>query len=174
MNSKYIHSPYLFVFGVVVLLTISYVFAFKKTITAWQDYQRLSDEINRPSIASQPQYVEREYQQLKLIVNRFTVKPETFRSAVISQISSAAEKNNVAVKTVLAEDTAIVAGHLRLQLLTLNGGYANLLHLLNDLQTQSKAGYIRSVTFKKPVQIIGDKSNNKLVDLQIYIAGIVH
>jgi hypothetical protein len=155
--------------GSIILLLLSYQLAFKKTIAAWQLNKQLKAQIAQASdLNYQPAYLERKNNNLSKIINLYKTDTVSFRSNIISTISSIAEKENVKLSEVPVQDPLFHTDKFIIQKLDFEGGFFALTKVLNQLQATNGIGRLRSLDYIT----IGVKSNSdemrKLV-LEVYL-----
>jgi hypothetical protein len=163
-----IKKEYLLIAGAILLLLLSYQFALKKTIEAWQINKRLKTQLTQAAdLSYQPAYIERKSDNLSLVINRYKTDTVAFRSSIISTISLIAEKENVKLSEVPVQDPAYHTDQFIIQKLSFEGSFFALTKVLNELQATGGIGLARSVTYK----IMGAKANpdeSKKLVMEIY------
>jgi hypothetical protein len=164
-----IKKEYLLIAGPILLLLLSYQFAFKKTIEAWQINKRLKAQLTLAAdLSYQPAYFERKSNNLSLVINRYKTDTVAFRSNIISSISLIAEKENVKLSEVPVQDPAYHTDQFIIQKLSFEGGFFALTKVPNQLQATDGIGLVRSVSYK----IMGNGSNqheSKKLVMEIYL-----
>src|SRR4051812_19276275 len=128
-------KQYLLIAGAIVLLLLSYQFAFKRTIEAWQINKNLKTQIAQSSdLSLQPAYLERKSNNLSKILNLYKTDTVAFRSNIISTISLIAEKEGVKLSDVPLQNALYRTDKYIIQKLSFEGGYFSLVKVLNALQ----------------------------------------
>lgn len=169
----YLGNTYFFVLCVIAALLICYQAAFKKTVVAWNLNRGFHERLTAVGGGLQPQFLQRHYEQLKATTQPFKSRQGLFRSMAISEISLISEQHRVTVKNVAPEDTSVIAGHLQLQQLTLNGTYPDLLRVLNKLQQDHQCGFVRSVVIRKQARQAIERHKDILPEMQVTVAAII-
>ncbi|BAU54917.1 hypothetical protein [Mucilaginibacter gotjawali] len=144
-----IKREYLLVAASILLLIISYHLAFKKTIEAWQEHNRLNKELMQSAgVDLQPAYLNRKNHNIGQIINFYKTDTVAFRSSAISAIASIAEKENVKLSEVPTQDPIYHTDKFIIQKLDFEGDYFALTRMLNQLQATKGIGVCRSATFR--------------------------
>lgn len=144
-----IKKEYLLLAASVVMLVICYQLAFKKSIEAWHQHRQLQAQAAQSVSGSfQPGYSERKSANISKILNLYKADTVNFRSNIISRISLVAEKENVKLSEVPADDPSLHNNKIIHQKLTFEGDYLSLVKTLNELQKTPEIGVIRSIDLK--------------------------
>lgn len=159
---------YLLPAGAILMLIISYHFAVRNTVDAWQLNFRLNNEVTHSnSLSYSPAYLERKDRNLKYLIHLYHIDTMTSRNAIINRISLIAESENVKLIEVPRQDQLNRTNEFNLQRLLFTGDYFSLLKTLNHLQSAEDIGIIRSVTLRKVIPVIGDSKTTFPV-LEVY------
>jgi len=165
-----IKKEYLLLAASVLMVVICYQLAFKKTIEAWHLHRQLEAQVSQTlSTNFQPGYSERKSANISKILNLYKADTLNFRSNIISRISSIAEKENVKLSEVPADDPALHHNKLIHQKLAFDGNYFSLVKTLDDLQKTPEIGVVRSVDLKSASSNIngtGTKILTLIVELE--------
>ncbi len=163
-----IKQEHLLFLGIVILIMISYHFAFKNTVVAWQINHQLKERIEQSAdLSYQPDYLERKNRNLDKIIGLYKADTTAFRNKIINTIALIAEKQNVQLTAVPVEDVSYNTANFIIEKLAFEGDYFSLNKAVHELQTIRDIGIIRSASWK----ITGIKSNtdeNKKLILEIY------
>lgn len=164
-----IKKEYLFIAAVLILLSISYQLAFKKTLEAWQVNKQLKAQIAQASdLSIQPAYLDRKNNNLSKIIALYKTDTIAFRSNIISTISLIAQKGNVKLSNVPLEDPLFRNDNFRIQKLSFEGGYFDLLKVLDALNNYKNIGVTRAVLFRL-VNSAPNNSENKKLTMELYV-----
>jgi len=161
-----IKKEYLLIVGTLLLLLISYHFAFKNTIEAWQSHRQLQTQLAQSSdLNYQPGYLERKNNNLDQLIALYKADTAAFRSNIISTIAGIAEKQNVKLSDVPVQDISFQTDHSIIEKLEFEGDYFALVKVASQLQSTSGIGVIRGETLKmKEV-----RSNNNEVKKNVLV-----
>ncbi|MDB5089162.1 MAG: hypothetical protein JWR09_3156 [Mucilaginibacter sp.] len=163
-----VKKEYLFIAAVIVLLLISYQFAFKKTLEAWQISKQLKTQIAQASdLSIQPAYLDRKNANLSKIIGFYKTDTVAFRSNIINTISSIAEMENVKLSEVPLQDPLYHSAKFIIQKLSFEGDFFALTKVLNKLQLTTAIGLVRSVTYRIPKERTG--ASRERIILEIYL-----
>jgi len=144
-----IKKEYLLLAASVVMLVICYQLAFKKSIEAWHQHRQLASQAAQSVSGSfQPAYSERKSANISKILNLYKADTVNFRSNIIGRISSIAEKENVKLAEVPADDPSLHNNKIIHQKLAFEGDYFSLVKTLNELQKTPEIGVVRSIDLK--------------------------
>lgn len=144
-----IKKEYLLLAASLVMLVICYQLAFKKSIDAWHQHRQLALQAAQSVSGSfQPGYSERKSANISKVLNLYKADTVNFRSNIISRISLVAEKGNVKLAEVPADDPSLHNNKIIRQKLAFEGDYFSLVKTLNELQKTPEIGVIRSVDLK--------------------------
>jgi len=172
LNQLPIKRPYLLIAASILLLIISYQFAFKKTIEAWQVHSHLKKELSQSTgLDLQPVYLNRKNHNLDLIISRYKTDTVAFRSSAISAIASIAEKENVKLSDVPTQDPSYHTGKFIVQKLSFEGDYFALAKTLDRLQSAQAIGVCRSAVFRLITKRTSTDEVKKIV-LEVYLETI--
>ncbi|HWZ35436.1 MAG TPA: hypothetical protein VNW51_04715 [Mucilaginibacter sp.] len=161
-----IQKKYVLVLGIVILSLISYHFALKKTVEAWQQYRRLNAQLNNPAnLTMQPGYLIRKRKNLDSVLAMYLADTTAFRNNTLSRMAMIAEKENVKLNEVPPDDPLLHTNTFILQRLDFEGDFFSLTKVLNSLQAVNNIGLIRSVDYKAIKK--GDPTNQKL-SMEVY------
>ena len=159
---------YLLWLGTGILLLLSYRFAFKNTIEAWQNNRQLKERLTQSSdLGYQPDYLERKDKNLEKIIGLYKADTTAFRSQIINAIALIAEKQNVKLTTVPIEDVSFHMPDFLIEKLAFEGDYFSLNKAMRELQVTPNIGVIRSATWKV-VGIRSGSDENKQLVLELY------
>jgi hypothetical protein len=160
---------YLLTFATLILLTISYLLAFKPTIEVWKNHSVLKQQLissANPGIA--PAYLERKNANLTKALAFFQVDTSLIRNNIINKIASIADNENVKLAEVPVQDPAYDTTNFTIEKLQFEGDYFSLMKFATKLQSTKGVGVIRSESWESIISRNGEKVNNKLV-LEIYL-----
>jgi uncharacterized protein (UPF0333 family) len=144
-----IKKEYLLLAASLVMLVICYQLAFKKSIEAWHQHRQLQAQAAQTFSGNfQPGYSERKSANISKILNLYKADTVNFRSNIIGRISSIAEKENVKLAEVPADDPSLHNNKLIHQKLAFEGDYFSLVKTLNELQKTPEIGVVRSIDLK--------------------------
>jgi hypothetical protein len=164
-----VKKEYLLVIAAVVLLLLCYRLAFKKTLEAWQINRELKAQLAQAGdLNYQPAYLERKNDNLTRIIARYKTDTAAFRSNSISLISAIAEKENVKLSEVPAQNPLYHSDRFSVQKLSFEGSFFALEKVLTHLQGLNGIGLVRSINFKTPEARSGSSQGRKLV-LEVYL-----
>ena len=167
LNKLPVKKEYLLVAAAILLLLLSYRFAFKKTMEAWQINHHLKEQlVQSTDLSIQPAYLERQNNNLSKIIGRYKTDTVAFRNNIISSISSIAETQNVKLTEVPVTDPLYHTDQLIIQKLSFEGDFFSLTKVLNKLQSSENIGAVRAATYRLTGQNAGEAK--KLV-LEVYI-----
>jgi len=166
-------KQYLLTGATIVLLLLSYQFAFKRTIEAWQINKNLKTQIARSSdLSLQPAYLERKSNNLNKILSLYKTDTVAFRSNIISTISLIAEKQGVKLSDVPLQNALYRSDKYIIQKLSFEGGYFSMVKVLDQLQNSPGIGTLRSVTLKlQKANSNSSESSNIIMD--VYFAATI-
>jgi hypothetical protein len=164
-----IKKEYLLLAASVLLLIISYQFAFKRTLNAWQLHNRLNKQLSQSvNMQDQPSYLERKAHNLDQIIDLYKTDTTIFRSNTISAIASIAEKENVKLSEVPIQDPVYNNNTFVVQKLDFDGDYFALTKMLSDLQSAKGLGVPRSAAFKSVRAKANEEDSKKLI-LEVFL-----
>jgi hypothetical protein len=157
LANKYLPGIFL-----IVLIFVCYRIAFLKTWNLWQQNLQLKSKLaNINNISYQPGYLKQKNSNLNNIVNSYKVDTVSYRNNAISKISILAEKENVKLNEVPAQDPLFQTNIFIIQKLSFEGDYFALTKFLNELQQTKDIGIIRSLTYR--LTDINLVANKKLI-----------
>lgn len=163
-------KQYLLIAATIVLLLLSYRFAFKRTIEAWQINKNLKAQIAQSSdLSLQPAYLERKSNNLNKILSLYKTDTVAFRSNIINTISLIAEKEGVKLSDVPLQNSLYRSDKHMIQKLSFEGMYFSLVKLLNQLQNSPGIGVVRSVTLKMQKENSNGGAKGNIV-MDVYFA----
>lgn len=164
-----VKKEYLVIIATIIMLLISYQLAFKKTIEAWQLNKQLKAQLAQAAdLSYQPAYLERKNSNLTHIISRYKTDTVAFRSNIISDIATIAEKENVKLSEVPLQDPLFHTDQFIVQKLNFEGDFFALTKVFNQLQATPGIGMIRSVTYKVTGTGANTAAAKKLV-LEVYL-----
>lgn len=160
-------KQYLLTGATIVLLLLSYRFAFKRTIEAWQINKNLKAQIAQSSdLSLQPAYLERKSNNLNKILSLYKTDTVAFRSNIISTISLIAEKEGVKLSDVPLQNALYRSDKYIIQKLSFEGEYFSLIKVLNHLQNSPGIGVVRSLILKmQKANSNGSTGGNIIMDI---------
>ena len=136
--------------GLAVLLTLlSMRFAFWNTVQAMKVNSQLSTRQGQAADLRYPAgYLERKVTNLDKIITKYKADTTTYRTVLLTQISSLAEKVHVKVIDVPTDGTAYEqTSHYKIQKIGLEGSFTNLTKFYNAFQDTSGIGIVRSANY---------------------------
>jgi len=159
---------YLLWLGTGILLLLSYRFAFKNTIEAWQTNRQLKERLTQSSdLGYQPDYLERKDKNLGKIIGLYKADTTAFRSQIINAIALIAERQNVKLTAVPIDDVSFHMPDFLIEKLAFQGDYFSLNKAMHDLQATKDIGVIRSANWKVTGIRLGSDENKQLI-LELY------
>jgi len=161
-------KDYILGISALLLLVLSYEFAFKKTIEAWQINKKLKSElIQSADLGVQPAYIERKNNNLSKVLGLYKADTVAFRNNTINTISAIAEKENVKLSGVPLQDPLFYNEKFTVQKLSFSGRYFDLTKAFAQIEKTSGIGRIRSATYRiLPPQQAGGP--DKILSLELY------
>jgi hypothetical protein len=169
LKELYLKKEYLLIAVAIVLLLLSYQFAFKNTVEAWQTNRQLKAELARAvNLSYQPDYLKRKNTNLDKAIDLYKADTVAFRNNSIGTISLIAEKEQVKLSEVPTDNPLFHADKFIIQKLDFDGDYFALTKVLNALQSTPGIGRIRSTVYK----VASDKANlsgDKKLMLELYL-----
>jgi hypothetical protein len=169
-NKQYLNREYILVAATVILLMACYQLAFKKTITAWQINEQLKAQLAQSAdVSTQPGYIQRKNANLDRTLDLYKADTINFRSNTISTISSVAERENVKVSAVPSNDPFYHTPQFVVQRLSLEGAYFDLVKTLNDLQSGTSMGVIRSVLIRSSASNASSASPKVIMEISFQV-----
>jgi len=164
-----VKKEYLLIAATLILLLVSYRFAYKNTIEAWALNKELIIKLAQSNdLSYQPGYLERQEANLNKIVNSYKADTALFRSNIISTIAAIAEKENVKLTGVPVQDAAYHTDHFIVEKLEFEGDFFSLVKVADQLQNTQNIGIMRCEDFKTISDRSGTNEVKKLV-LEIYL-----
>jgi hypothetical protein len=164
-----IKKEYLLILATLLLLFISYEFAFKNTITAWQANKELKAKLSQAGdLSFQPAYLERKSNNLDRVISQYKADTTSLRSNLINTISLIADRENVMLSEVPVQDAAYNSDKAIIEKLEFGGDYFSLARLSNALQHKNGIGVIRSEDLKI-INIRTDNSKDRKLTLEMYL-----
>ena len=166
-----IKKEYLLIAASIVLLLLCYQLAFKKTAAAWQINKQLKAQIAQAAdLSYQPAYLERKNNNLSKIISLYKTDTIAYRNNTISAISSIAEKENVKLSEVPLQDPLYHTDQFIIQKLNFEGDFFALTKVLNQLQTTSGIGIVRSATYKvMGIRPVNDEAKRLVLEVYLQI-----
>jgi len=159
-----IKREYLLIVASILILLLAYQLAFKKTIEAWKLHSDLKKQVTRSADAGyQPGYLERKNANLDQILQLYKADTNNYRSNVLSNISSIAERENVKLSQVPLQDAAYHTSQFVIQKLSFEGDYFSLIRTLDRLQSTRQIGVLRCVDMKTINLRLADDDKKKIV-----------
>ncbi|MGV8879637.1 MAG: hypothetical protein ACOH2A_11465 [Sphingobacteriaceae bacterium] len=150
-----------------LLLLLSYQLAFKKTFMAYGRYRELRSVSAPPQdLSYQPAYLERKDQNLRRILQSYTLDSVAFRSHALGVITSIAEKVGIKLTGVPVRDPSYHTTLFRVQRLDFEGDYFSMLRMIQLLQSQPGIGVLRSLKFKTTGS---NADKNEKLTLEVYM-----
>jgi hypothetical protein len=169
LKKKTLKKEHLFFIAAILFCIICYRLAFKKTIEAWQIHLQLSKQLAvTDDLSDQPAYLERKQINLSKILGLYRADTVAFRSNIISTISGIAEKDGVKLSEVPVQEPSYNTDKFIIQKLSFEGSFFTMTKVLQQLQSTTAIGMIRSFTFRS----VGLKSSNdqtKKLILEVYM-----
>ncbi|MCJ8212046.1 hypothetical protein MUY27_20180 [Mucilaginibacter sp. RS28] len=165
---RYLKPEIVMIGSAILILWVAYQLAISKTVAAWQLHQKLSKQTDRTELSIPSSYQERINQNLAGLTQVYTADSLTFHSRLIRHLSELADQQQIKLAD-LPEAGNLSTGKLNYQTVTFEGDYFHLLKALDQLEQKQGVGYIRSLTFERPV-LNGPDNNPKPVRLKIYMA----
>ncbi len=152
-----------------MLLLLCYQLAFRVTFAAWKVNRHLKEELaSAGSLNYQPGYLTRKNANLDMIINRYKADSVTWRNNTINIVAIAAEKVDVRLSAVPAQDVLFSTDKYSIQKLVFEGGFFQMVKLLGQLQDMQQIGYVRSVTLKAAENRSGKDASARLF-MEIYL-----
>lgn len=168
-----IKKEYLLIGGTILILCLSYLSAFRKTIEAWQLNKRLKSQLSQSAeLTVQPAYLERKNHNLDIIINRYKIDTVQFRSNIINTIASVAEKQGIKLSEVPLQDPLFHTNKYIMQKLNFEGGYFALVKTLDQLQKTAGIGIVRSVSIKT-ILSRSAAGNSRKVIMEVYLEMVI-
>lgn len=162
-----VKKKHVLILATIVMVLISYNLAFKKTYEAWQQYSQLKTQLNSSAnLALQPGYVIRKRRNLDSVLAMYKTDTTTFRNNTLSRIAIIAEKENVRLNEVPTDDPILHTDKFILQRLEFEGDFFSLTRVLNDLQSVSNIGLVRSIEYKT---VKAANLTDKKLSMDVYI-----
>lgn len=153
----------------ILLLLVSYRFAFKNTFDAWQTNTQLKEQLLQTTdIALQPGYLERKNRNMEKVFERYKADTLTFRNNVINTASLLAEKANVRLVDVPVQNMDHTAGRSVIQQLNFEGDFFALTTLAKQLEQQTGVGVVRSLYWKRMDVRFNSHESKKLI-LEVFL-----
>lgn len=167
-----IKNEYALLIGTLLLLVLGYQLAFKKTIEAWQLHKELTAKLSASqSLGGQPDYLERKNSNLTKLIKLYQADTTALRSNLINNITLLADRQNVKLAEVPAQDAGLSTAHFIIEKLDFEGDYFSLLKMSSLLQKQSTIGIIRSENWKVTgLRNNGDKIKKLVLEVCLEIA----
>ena len=154
-----------------LLLLLSYPFALKKTLEAWQLNRQLSlRAANTSDLSVQPAYLERQQANLARTIGLFRVDSLSYRSRLLGVIGKAAEVEKVRILELPEEPLGpfYLAPLFSARRLSFEGDYFALERLLARLGSLPSLGFLRSAEFKA-IERHTAQGTVKVLTLQVYL-----
>lgn len=168
-----IKKQYLLIGATIALLFLSYQFAFKRTIEAWQINKNLKAQIARSSdLSLQPAYLERKSNNLNKILSLYKTDTVAFRSNIISTISLIAEKEGVKLSDVPLQNALYRSDKFIIQKLSFEGAYFSLVKVLNQLENSPGIGLVRSVAVKMQ-KVNSNRDGTGKITMDVYFEATI-
>jgi hypothetical protein len=167
-------KAYLLPAFVALLLVLSYPFAFKKTMEAWQLNRELSLRAARASdLSVQPSYLERQQQNLSRALDLFRVDSLNYRSRLLQAVGGAAEAEKVRILELPEEplNAYYLSPLFSAHRISFEGDYFALERLLARLDTLPSLGFLRSAEFKA-IERHTALGTVKALTLQVYLEAL--
>jgi hypothetical protein len=162
-------KEHLFVIAAILVCVLCYRLAFQKTIEAWQIHQQLSKQLAAAGdLSDQPAYLERKQANLSKIIGLYRADTVAFRSNIISTISGIAENDGVKLSEVPAQDPLYNTDKLIIQKLSFEGSFFSMTKVLQQLQSTTGIGMVRSFTYHSVGIKFGNDQSKKLI-LEVYM-----
>lgn len=164
-----IKKDHLLIAAALLLLLAGYHFAIRPTIEAWQARNQLKAQLAQSSnLSYQPAYLERKNNNLNKLLNLYHADTTAFRSNIINNIATIAEKENVKLTQVPVQDASYNTDHFIIERLDFEGNYISLATTITQLQSTDGVGQIRSLGWR----VTGIKSasdEHKKLTLEVYM-----
>lgn len=136
---------------VVLLFLLSIRFAFWRTYEAWKINRQLTAQLsNAASVSYQPGYLERKNHNLDQTLTLFKGDTAHYRSAVLTALSSVAERENVKITGVPDGNDASVtpSSSSQVQSIILEGDFFALTRFLHGAEQATGIGRVRSAQYR--------------------------
>jgi len=157
-------KDYWLIAGTILLLVICYQLAFKKTIQAYQNHNRLQAEISQVSdVSYEPGYLQRKATNMDRILERYRMDTLALRGNTLAQIAMVAEREDVKLSEVPVQDPSFNTTHFIIQKLEFEGNYPALLKTFNNLSSITNVGVPRSITIKTVSKSTSSREEKKTV-----------
>jgi hypothetical protein len=145
LKQLYFDKRYTLVAGTLLLLVISYQFAFKKTLGEWTIHRQLQAQtLQSTDIGFQPDYLERKHANLQRILAAYQTDSAVFRSNLVAAVAQIAQVQQVRLTGVPPQSVEPIGSPFILQQVNLEGSYPALLKVFDQLQATPNIGIIRS------------------------------
>ncbi|WP_345954234.1 hypothetical protein [Mucilaginibacter sp. PAMB04168] len=158
--------------GITILLSLlSIKLAFLPTFKARQINQRLSTQLQSPvGMAYSPAYLHRKSRNLDTILTLYQVDSLTFRSQVLTSLSALAQKHQVKVIELPSDidNPYNRTSVYQVQKIGLQGSFAQVTRLYNELQATAKIGRIRSALYSVKEQRTSN-GTDRLLRLDLFL-----
>lgn len=149
MEKLPVKHKWLFIAAALLLMWICYVFAFKKTIAAWQLNRELKARVAAAQdLSLQPAYLERKDANLKKLLNLYRADTLSFRNEKVNLIAAAAESVNARLSEVPNDEPAYHGNKWVIQRLDFQGSYFALTRLLDKVEHLPSVGVIRCAEYQ--------------------------
>ena len=167
-----IKKEYLLLAGVLCFAIICYRFAISNTVEAWKLNNKLEKEVSvSQDLSYQPGYLERKDKNLDKVIGYYKADTSLLRSNMITGIALEAQRANVKLTDVPAQEQLFKTDTYILQQFNFEGDFFALSRFLDRLQLMEHAGVIKMASFKKIANRTSGATDERLV-LKVYLQTI--
>jgi hypothetical protein len=156
----------LLIAGAILLLLLSWLFAFTKTYHAITLNKKLKQvAVEKNNLAYNPEYLKKKLTAINNILDKYSVDSTEWKNEFWLNISSLASKQSLDVIYQPENNLTITdsASNKLKQSIQFRGNYHNLIRLLDTLEKSKGLGRIVSARFVKEKKEFNDKGDEKII-----------
>ena len=159
----------LLIFGFIVSLYLSYIFAYKKTVEKYNAYQSKNDLLVsndlRPETFHQLKVRDRQIDSLLKSYN--SISSESYQSELLKKINHFGAEDNLKLIAFNEPHSSKLDGIVtESYIFTLEGSFNSTLLLINKLENDSQLGYIKHLSFTKKLNY---KTNKYILSMNVIL-----
>lgn len=139
-----------FIVGFMILIVLSYQYAFKHTIQAYEQHQFLKRSIfNNIENNINPEVLKNKIINLNNVLSKYSVDSVYFKETSIGNVAAIAESENLRLKEIPASDPNFYNDTFIIQRMDFEGDYFSMIKFIQKLQFEKKVGVLKSISIFK-------------------------
>lgn len=153
--------------GILALTFLTYQFAIKNTIAAYETNKRLKTSLMSNSVEFLPaDFMQRKDRNLKKILGKYSLDPVTFKGKSIGEVASIAERENLKLIEIPVLDPFYNTEKFLIQRMDFEGDFYSIVRFIQRIQNEQKVGVLKSLSLKTEMNGI---EQGKKLSLEIFL-----